>query len=375
MELYTNHNKETSLLTAMQKHKPKRLLEIASPFLTETPFLKQLLSEGCCQIRIIVKLCTQTSITALQYLLAYKNAEIRYFIENSFHAKIYIFDGIYAILGSSNFTNGGLIQNDKEANVGLSSEDDGFDSVLKVFNDYWKEAKQLDKKSLEVFTKLRTSIVAPPLDDLSAFDKQLEKMLALQPNLSKLDKLSPESRKKQQISVKQSLSKPVVCLNSKTSYSSIKEASELKYHHTRASDYISAVCRGKRKHYKNDIWVFSDDYKEMTSFDIIQRLQSISKETDHKQTKYMVNGIVFNRQAEIIRYLQEKYNHTLDRQTLSLKKREAERNAEHNFILYIENMPIDIVFAEYYQIKEGKTLKEEVPVEKGLEEYQALLKG
>jgi hypothetical protein len=125
---------------------------IASAFFTEFNVIDSLLEKGC-HIRIIVRLGFPTSPFALEKLLSHKNVEARFFTNNSFHPKLYIFGDRLLLVGSANLTNAALLTN-QEVMVSLNSEDHRFEELTSLFSNYWESANVLSKEAIKDYKNI-----------------------------------------------------------------------------------------------------------------------------------------------------------------------------------------------------------------------------
>lgn len=125
MKIITNKITEDSTLDSFKKlSKPASKIIIAVAFFTESSIIEKLLKSGK-EISLIISLRPPTNYYSLKKLLHKKNISIS-FLGDEFHSKIFSFynedwEIISAIIGSSNFTNGGLHKN-IETNVIITQE-------------------------------------------------------------------------------------------------------------------------------------------------------------------------------------------------------------------------------------------------------------
>lgn len=292
MELFTNSvDKEDYLINPLLNYSNCPRVSIAAPFFTENEFLNKLIDNSS-KIRLIVRLCIATSYSALEKIINNPNVTIKFFTEHNFHSKIFIFEELYMIVGSSNFTNGGL-KNNREINFGILYDDPCFDILNKLYEEYWLVATKLTQERLSKFKEIINhhqgnkidSAVSQELEDKVFKKTPIEKAREAKQNnkgtrsltdeqrkrISEGNKgkiLTPEHLKLMNESAILQLSKPVVCLNTRTKYNSMKEAAEQYYNSWRSYSYISDVCKGKKEHYKRDVWRFEDDYSKLTENEI-----------------------------------------------------------------------------------------------------------
>ncbi|MBU3101904.1 MULTISPECIES: phospholipase D-like domain-containing protein [Clostridium] len=311
MKLLITNSKDKGdyLIDTLNKFWYSKWASIATPFFTENAFLDTLIKNKC-NIRLIVRLCVVTSPSALEKILHCDNVTIKFYIDQHFHSKIYILNKSLIIVGSSNFTNGGL-KNNRRINIGIDKEDECFDGLDSLFEEYWGTAKLLTPEKLEKFR----NIIVNHQNDAFKIDNSIAKALkdslyeesqnedgtdggeenkdemSHRPPLSEEHKrkisegnigrkhtpLSEEGKMAQAEAMRNELSKPVVCLNTGIKYSSMKEASKTIYNSTRGYGYISDVCREIKTHYKKKIWRFEEDYRMMTKEEIDRLLSELTK--------------------------------------------------------------------------------------------------
>lgn len=119
---------------------------IAVAFFTEENVVKEFLAKNC-HVRMIVRLGSPTKPEALQALINNPNIEIRYYSDQSFHPKLYIFGSKIAFVGSANLTVPALHTN-QEVVVSIDSEDPRFNELKSLFSDYWSGAQVLTSESI-----------------------------------------------------------------------------------------------------------------------------------------------------------------------------------------------------------------------------------
>jgi phosphatidylserine/phosphatidylglycerophosphate/cardiolipin synthase-like enzyme len=103
-------------------------------------------------ISLLISLRPPTNYYSLKKIIHNRNIQIR-FLGNKFHSKFIIFENteipLNSIIGSSNFTNGGLDQN-IETNILV--KDEGFSKDLKRhFIKLWNESFCLEPSDLEKY--------------------------------------------------------------------------------------------------------------------------------------------------------------------------------------------------------------------------------
>ena len=153
-DLYTNRNSRQDFVKHAFTHHIQNNMDIfiASAFFTEFNVIDSLLEKGC-HIRIIVRLGVPTSPFALEKLLSHKNVEARFFTNNSFHPKLYIFGDSSLLVGSANLTNAALLTN-QEVMVSLNSEDHRFEELTSLFSNYWESANVLSKEAIKDYKNI-----------------------------------------------------------------------------------------------------------------------------------------------------------------------------------------------------------------------------
>ena len=153
-DLYTNRNSRQDFVKHAFTHHIQNNMDIfiASAFFTEFNVIDNLLEKGC-HIRIIVRLGFPTSPFALEKLLSHKNVEARFFTNNSFHPKLYIFGDRSLLIGSANLTNAALLTN-QEVMVSLNSEDHRFEELTSLFSNYWESANVLSKEAIKDYKNI-----------------------------------------------------------------------------------------------------------------------------------------------------------------------------------------------------------------------------
>lgn len=155
-------------------------LFLAAPYFTKPEPILEAVQAGK-RVQLIVGLNSSTSPDALKRIHEVPGVDIRYFTDR-FHAKIYIFDEV-ALLGSSNLTDNGLMQN-REAVIRLDQADDreSIEEIQALFAELWEAARILTKDKLIEFGIAYRS-VAQKFPDL---DKEIEKEIgkAEAPNIN-----------------------------------------------------------------------------------------------------------------------------------------------------------------------------------------------
>jgi len=149
--LYTNRNTEGDFFINALEHYRYRTpnVYIASAFFTDNTIIKDI-AENNGMVRLIVRLGFPTNPKALRELLGLPGVEIRYFTNPSFHPKLYIFGDQIAFVGSANLTRDGQTTN-QEIMVGIPSQDNRFDKLIELFQEYWQDSKVLDLDTIIAF--------------------------------------------------------------------------------------------------------------------------------------------------------------------------------------------------------------------------------
>ncbi|HLA04498.1 MAG TPA: phospholipase D family protein [Syntrophales bacterium] len=125
---------------------------IAVAFFTENKVIKSILDGGS-RIRLVVRLGFPTDPDALLDIVDRENMEIRYFTGPSFHPKLYIFGDNVLLIGSANLTNRAINSN-QEVMVSIKSDDERFDALLDLFNEYWQDAAVLTEDIVDNYRRI-----------------------------------------------------------------------------------------------------------------------------------------------------------------------------------------------------------------------------
>ncbi len=399
MELFTNSiDKEDYLINTLLNYSNCPRVSIAAPFFTENEFLNKLIDNNS-KIRLVVRLCIATSYFALEKIINNPNITIKFFTEQNFHSKIFVFDELYIIVGSSNFTNGGL-KNNREINFGIPYDDTCFDDLNKLYEEYWRAATTLTKERLDRFKEIINhnqgnkidSTVSQDLEDQVFKKTPMEKAREVRKNnkgswsptdeqkkkISDANKgkvISPEHLKLMNESAKLHLSKPVVCLNTGVRYNSMLEAAEQYYYSKRSYGYISDVCKGKKEHYKRDIWRFEDDYLKLSKNEIQAQIDELNKESEVKEkykekTKLLFRDKIYDSMADLGKFLTSNTSHYDFRSISALINQYRKLNCSF-FKINTELGTEYVYFADYYQIFKNGQLIEEEPVENTIHAVKA----
>jgi hypothetical protein len=128
-------------------------------------------------ISLLISLRPPTNYYSLKKIIHNRNIQIR-FLGNKFHSKFIIFENteipLNSIIGSSNFTNGGLDQN-IETNILV--KDEGFSKDLKRhFIKLWNESFCLEPSDLEKYKIIYDMFISSKPDkDADEFEKEIIK--------------------------------------------------------------------------------------------------------------------------------------------------------------------------------------------------------
>lgn len=138
---------ELTRLTATQQP-----VYIAVAFFTKAEVVLDLLNRGC-QVQMVVRLGFPTSPAALDAVIGHPNMKLRVYTGRSFHPKLYIFGDETALVGSANLTHAAITSN-QEVVVSIGADDDRFDELVVVFDEYWEDAEVPTADQLELYKKL-----------------------------------------------------------------------------------------------------------------------------------------------------------------------------------------------------------------------------
>ena len=153
---------------------------LAAPYFTHAELVQEAIEAGKI-VRLLVGLNSATSPSELSSLHQVPGVAIRY-LTSRFHAKIYLFDDA-AVLGSSNLTRGGLIEN-RESVVCLNRPEDAdvIEEVRALFAELWEAGQVLTKERLDVFAETHANLTHPPIDPDAEIEEAVGK--AEPPNVS-----------------------------------------------------------------------------------------------------------------------------------------------------------------------------------------------
>lgn len=342
---------------------------ICSPFISENPMF-DFIQKKEIDLRIIFRLCLQTPTDFLKQLYkAYPDCIHFFEEEDNFHSKIYIMDK-NVIVGSSNFTFGGLCKN-KELNICVPFEDNAYNEIVEQFEHYWEESEPLTQEIVDCFIKTKNEGWGETNKSIISLTDKIQKELTE----CRQFVLTQEGREKRIQAVKKSLAKPVVCLNTKKEYQSILQAADEHYNYRRCYGYISKVCKHEKKDYKGDIWRFKSEFENMPEYEINKLIVAAKRETMKEKEKYLFDNQYFSKRSNLLDAFKEKYNYSITRSELYRKIKEAEERNQNVCKIEIDDKVYYLYFAKYYQLigKQGE-IEEEVEVEKTLEEYKEYYK-
>jgi hypothetical protein len=149
LDLYTNRNaRKDFVVNAIEALTSSPCnVYIAVAFFTDASVIERLVKIGC-RVRLVVRLGYPTLPDALVRLMGTPAVEIRYFTDNAFHPKVYIFGNTAALVGSANLTQA-AIKSNQEVVVLLGSEDSRLDELAILFAGYWSQANVLTPSVLK----------------------------------------------------------------------------------------------------------------------------------------------------------------------------------------------------------------------------------
>jgi len=152
--LYTNsssrHDFFSNVFNTIDKSQCDVFIAVA--FFTNSKPLLNLVKHGY-RVKIIVRLGYPTNPTALQDIFNQEGFQVRFVNDRSFHPKLYIFTGRYAMVGSSNLTESALKTN-QEVNVSIEVEDPRYSELISIFSEWWDQSKVLDTNALDEYRRL-----------------------------------------------------------------------------------------------------------------------------------------------------------------------------------------------------------------------------
>lgn len=154
--LYTNRTSRSDFIRDAINNlaNGKEYIYIATAFFTEAGIIEDFLKKSC-HIRLIVRLGYPTSPHALSKIVGRDSIEVRFYSDQSFHPKLYIFGNKEALVGSANLT-GAAVTTNQEIMLSITSEDDRFIELINLFSSYWEEARVLTEEILKKYQALYT---------------------------------------------------------------------------------------------------------------------------------------------------------------------------------------------------------------------------
>jgi hypothetical protein len=145
MKLYTNSNAKLDFLGKRLEIVSKNAnIFISVAFFSHSEYIINAIKSGCSNIDLIVRLDFGTNPDELLKLIDNPNVNIRYYSSKHFHPKLYIIDGVCAIIGSANLTHNGLGKN-LELNIEIDSDEPIYDDLMYEFINEWENAGVLTK--------------------------------------------------------------------------------------------------------------------------------------------------------------------------------------------------------------------------------------
>ncbi|MFK3797091.1 phospholipase D family protein [Pseudomonas sp. NPDC088444] len=124
-------------------------IRLAAPYFTRAKEIVEAVHRGA-RVQLLIGLNASTRPDALSQVLAAGGCSVRYFTDD-FHAKVCLFDGV-ALLGSSNLTEGGLINN-REAVVLFDQpgDEERVQDIEAFFTQVWNSAEVLTPQVYQQF--------------------------------------------------------------------------------------------------------------------------------------------------------------------------------------------------------------------------------
>jgi HKD family nuclease len=154
MKLYTNSNTKLDFIgKRLEAISKETNLYISVAFFSHSDFILKALQNGCSKIDLIIRLDFGTEPNELLKIMDIPNVNIRYYSSKHFHPKLYIIDGICAIIGSSNLTHSGLGKN-LELNIEIDYDEPLYDDLKFEFVNEWENAGVLTKDILLKFKQI-----------------------------------------------------------------------------------------------------------------------------------------------------------------------------------------------------------------------------
>ncbi len=153
INIFTEQNLSQQILADIPKEGEN--LRFAVAFFSHIELIEELLEKGC-QLKLIVRLEYPTNAESLYKLITgkYKNQiDIRCFINNTFHSKLYLFQNRKALIGSANLTHKALSKND-EILVEFNHEHEAeLNTLHQLFENYWEKAEVLTENILRIYSE------------------------------------------------------------------------------------------------------------------------------------------------------------------------------------------------------------------------------
>ena len=335
-------------------------VSICSPFISESKVM-EIVEKRHIDFKLVFKLCKQSPDSVVMHLAKDYPNQIHFYLDgDNFHSKMIIIDDQFIIVGSSNFTNGGLYQN-KEINIIISKEETVFKDLVEVFERYWNDTNLLSCKIADAFKEEKRKLDKTP----DAFSVNLLESIV---PLIKIHSHNYNIEDVRLKAVRAALSKPVVKLNNGRQYNAILEAAKVEYNKERSYGYISSVCHKQKNDYKGDVWRFKDDYEKMSDVEINELVNRAKKEKYKEVELYWFDGRKFETEQEIVDYLNERYGIKITREKISWKFRTAEKLGTNYCKINVGIRSKVACYAKYYRLYSKGAIVEEVEVEKSFGE-------
>ena len=154
MKLFTNSNAKLDFIGKRLETLSKNTnLYISVAFFSHSDFILNAIKNNCSKIDLIIRLDFGTSPDELLKLIDNPNVNIRYYTSKHFHPKLYIIDGVCAIIGSSNLTHNGLGKN-LEINIEIDCDEPIYDDLKFEFLNEWENAAVLTKEIANKFKQI-----------------------------------------------------------------------------------------------------------------------------------------------------------------------------------------------------------------------------
>lgn len=157
MKLFYN-NDNNKMVDAILLNASNEKIFIASAFFSNSDIIKSFINKNCF-IQLVIRLNKGTSASELEKLIPFMEAhqiEIRFFSDEHFHPKFYIFGNKSAFIGSSNLTHRGISEN-QEMNIQIE-DSNSINELKEVFNSYWSQAKILTNEDIKKFKEISKTI-------------------------------------------------------------------------------------------------------------------------------------------------------------------------------------------------------------------------